>query len=243
MAIKDEIKQESIKLKDMPPKKKAEYIWEYYKIPIIGVIAAIIFIVTFTRDYRINKRPYFLDAIVINSDIAYSADNYLLDDYIKYAGVDTKTYNIAVDTSIYIDEEKYDQMTMANSQKVMALFSAGELDVVMGPDSIMDQYGRMEAFMDLKEVLDDERIKELEDAGFEMYYTTVYEEDDNGNLKPEGTYLAGVYLDSSKYLKSLEGGVFKTVEESGKRPVFAIAARSQRVENALKFLSMMTGVD
>ena len=61
MAIKDEIKQESIKLKDMPPKKKAEYIWEYYKIPIIGVIAAIIFIVTFTRDYRINKRPYFLE--------------------------------------------------------------------------------------------------------------------------------------------------------------------------------------
>ncbi len=241
MAIKDEIKKESVKLKDMTPKKKAEYIWEYYKIPIIGVIAAIIFIVTFTRDYRINKRPYFLDAIVINSDIAYSADNYLLNDFIKYAHVDTKTYNIAVDTSIYIDEEKFDQMTMANSQKVMALFSAGELDVVMGPDSIMDQYGRMEAFMDIKEVLDDERIKELEDAGFEIYYTTVYEEDENGELKPESTYPAGVYLDGSKYLGSLEGGVFNTVEQSGKRPVFAITASSQRVDNALKFLSMMTG--
>ena len=101
----------------------------------------------------------------------------------------------------------------------------------------------MEAFMDLKEVLDDEYIKELEDAGFEMYYTTVYEEDEKGDMQPEGTYFAGVYLDNSKYLESLEGGVFKTVKESGKRPVFAIAARSQRVDNSLKFLSMMTGVN
>lgn len=241
MALRDEIKKENIKLKDMPPKKKAEYIWEYYKIPIIAVIAAIIFIVTFTRDYRINKRPYFLDAIVINSDIAYAADNYLLNDYIKYAGVDTKTYNIAVDTSIYIDEEKFDQMTMANSQKVMALFAAGELDVVLGPDSIMDSYGKMEAFMDLSEVLDEERIKELEDKGCEIYYTTVYEDDENGTPRPVRTYPAGVYLDDSGYLASIEGGVFKTAQESGKRPVFAIAARSQRVENSLKFLAMLAG--
>ena len=242
MAIKDEIKQESVKLKDMPPKKKAEYIWEYYKIPIIGVIAVIVFIVTFTHDYRKNKRPYFLDAIVINSDIAYSAENYLQEDLIKYADVDTDAYNIAVDTSILIDEEKFDQMTMANSQKVMALFAAGELDVVMGPDSIMDTYGKMGTFMDLTDVLKDDRIRALEDAGYEMYYTTVYEEDDKGEQVPVETYLAGVYLDKSKYLESLEEGAFRTAADSGKRPVFAITAMSSRVDNSLKFLSMLTGI-
>lgn len=243
MAIKDEIKQENAKLKDMTPKKKAEYIWEYYKFPIIGLVAAVIFIVTFTRDYRINKRPYFLDAIVINSDLAYAADNYLLEDMVKYASVDTETYNIAVDTSIYIDEEKFDQMTMANSQKVMALFAAGELDVVMGPDSIMDQYGAMEAFMDLNGVLTEDKINKLGNAGFEIYYTTAYEDDENGNPVPVKTYPAGVYLDKSEYLASLEEGAFRTAMGTNKRPVFAIAAQSQRVENAMKFLSMLTGVE
>ena len=242
MALKDEIKEERTKLKDMTPKKKAEYIWEYYKIPIIGLLAAVIFIVTFTRDYRINKRPYFLDVIVINSDLAYSADNYLQNDYIRYAGVDTETYNIAFDTSIIIDEEKFDQMTMANSQKVMALFAAGELDVVMGPDSIMDQYGRMGSFMDLGPVLMGDLEKRLEDAGFEVFYAAVFEEDDNGDSVPVNTYPAGVYLDGSDYLASLEEGAFKTAEEAGKRPVFAIAATSKRTENALAFLSMLTGV-
>lgn len=243
MAMRDEIKKESIKLKDMPPRKKAEYIWEYYKIPIIGLLAVVVFIITFTRDYRINKRPYFLDAIVINSDIGYSADNYLLNDFVKYAGVDTETYNIAVDTSIYVDEEKFDQMTMANSQKIMALFAAGELDVVMGPDSIMDQYGKMDAFMDLEPVISGDLKKRLEDAGCEMYYATAYEDDEDGNPVPVKTYLAGVYLDRSKYLASLEGGAFRTVTGTGKKPVFAIAARSQRVENSLKFLSMLTGIE
>ncbi len=240
MAIRDEIKKENIKLKDMPPKKKAEYIWEYYKIPIIIAVLAVIFIVTFVRDYRINKRPYYIDAIVINSDIAYSADNYILNDFIKYAGVDTKAYNIAVDTSIIMDEEKLDQMTMANSQKVMALFAAGELDVVIGPDSIMDQYGKMEAFRDISQVISDDRIKELSDAGFEVYQATAYEEDDQGNMVPVNTYPAGIYLDGSKYLASLEEGAFATAKESGKRPVFAITASTERVDNSLKLLSMLT---
>lgn len=243
MALKDEIKRENVKIKDMPFKKKAEYIWEYYKIPIIGLLAAVIFIVTFVRDYRINKRPYYLDAIVINSDLAYSATNYLQDDYVKYAGVDTDTYNIAFDTSILIDEDKFDQMTMANSQKVMALFAAGELDVVMGPDSLMDRYGRMGSFMNLDPVISADLKKRLSDAGYEIYYATVYEDDDEGNSVPTDTYPAGVYLDKSAYLASLEEGAFKTANDAGKRPVFALAASSQRVENAMKLLSMMTGIE
>ncbi|MCR4806897.1 MAG: hypothetical protein K5857_04410 [Lachnospiraceae bacterium] len=242
MALKDEIKQENIKLKDMPPKKKAEYIWEYYKIPIILVVAAIIFIVTFARDYRINKRPYYLDAIVINSDIAYSGENYLLNDYIEYAGVDTDTYNIAIDTQLILNEEKLDQITLANGQKIMALFAAGELDVVIGPDSIMNSYAASEAFEDIDGILPDDLKKSLEDAGYEIYYATAYEDDDEGNPVPIRTYAAGVYLDKSAYLSSLEDGAFKTVTDSGKRPVFAIATRSARIENSLKLLKMLTGV-
>ena len=52
MALQDEINKETRKLKDMPPKKKAEYIWEYYKFHIIGGIAAIILISIFIRDWR-----------------------------------------------------------------------------------------------------------------------------------------------------------------------------------------------
>ncbi len=243
MALKDEIRQENIKLKDMAFRKKAAYIWDYYKIHIIVTIAVIIFIITFVHDYRINKRPLYLDAIIINSDVAYSADNYFKDDYIRYSGVDTDTYNLAIDTGIIISEDSYDQMTTANIQKVMAMYAAGDLDVVIAPDTITDEYGAIGAHMDLSGVLTDDLKEELEKKGCEPYYTTVYEEDENGEHKPVEEYLAGVYLDRSEYLNTLGGtGAFTTQLQSGKRPVFTITATSQRTDHAIEFLKMLAGL-
>ena len=242
MAIKDEIRKENLKLKDMPFKKKVSYIWDYYKFPIIGLIAASIFLCTFIKDYRQNRRPVYLDAILINSDLAYGYDNPLTDDYIEYAGVDTEAYNLTIDSSIVITENSYDQMTMANVQKVFAMYSAGELDVVIAPEPTADEYGAIGAHMDLTGLLTDEFKKELEDKGFGIYYTTEYEEDENGAQKPVGTYPAGIYINNSEYLKRLgNGGAYATQIAAGRKPVFTITATSTRTDNALKLLRMITG--
>ena len=241
MALRDEIRQENTKLKDMPFKKKVEYIWEYYKFHIIGVIAAVVFIAIFIRDWRENRKPMSVDAILINSDVAYEGSDLIKNDYIKYAGVDTTTFNTAIDTSIIISEGSTDQMTMANTQKIMALYAAGSLDAVIGPDSVMDGYGAIGACMDLNDVLSPSMISELEDKGCEMYYTTVYETDDNGKEQPVATYLAGVYLDNSPYLNNMvPGGAYATQKEEGHRPVFTLASCATRIDGALKLLWMLT---
>ena len=243
MAIKDEIRKENIKIKDMPLKKKISYIRDYYKFPIIGGIAALIFLVTFVRDYRQNNRPKYLDAILINSDLAYSYDESLKEDFIKYAGVDTETYNLVIDSSITISEDSYDQMTMANMQKVVAMYTAGELDVVIGPEPIMDEYGAMGAHMDLSGILTDELKKKLADKGYDIFYTTEYEEDENGETKAIGTYPAGVYIGSSEYLAGLgSSGAYAAQIEAGKKPVFTITATCTRTDNALQLLYMITGI-
>ena len=241
MALQDEINQETKKLKDMPFKKKAEYIWEYYKIHIIGTIAAIILICVFIHDWRENKRPVYLDAVIINSDIAYYDDNPIRDDFVKYAGIDTKAYNLQIDTGFVISDTQNDQMSMINTEKLMALFAAGDLDVVIGPDDIIDSYGALNAYMDLTDVLTPELKKELEDKGYEMYYTTVYEEDENGNETEAGSYLAGVYLDNSEYLDKVGiGGAFTTQKDAGKRPVFTLAHSAKNIDNSFKLLKMFT---
>lgn len=227
----------------MPLKKKAAYIWDYYKFPIIGVIAGLIFLVTFIKDYRLSHRPLYLDAVLINSDLAYSYDESLKNDFIKYAGVDTVTYNLTIDTSPVITENSYDQMTMANVQKIFAMYTAGELDVVIGPETVIDEYGEMGAHMDLTAVLSDELKKQLEDKGYELYYTTEYEEDDNGESKPVATYPAGIYIGNSDYLAGLgNGGAYASELEAGRKPIFTITATCKRTDNALKLLSMITGI-
>ncbi|MCR5355876.1 MAG: hypothetical protein K6E63_00580 [Lachnospiraceae bacterium] len=240
MALKDEINRETVKLKDMPFKKKAAYIWEYYRFHIIAVIAAIVFICIFIRDWRINKRPVYLDVVILNSDIAYGEDNPIEDDYIRYAGVDTSAYNISFDAGFLISENGTDQMTVANMQKLMALFAAGSIDVVLGPDSLVDSYGELSAYMDMSDVLPEDLKQQLIDKGYEVYYSTVYEEDEKGVLKPVVTFPAGFYLDDCEYLDKLS--VFATQKAAGKRPVFAFASCCTNTDNAVKLLKMLTGL-
>ncbi|MBR4719932.1 MAG: hypothetical protein IKP31_06805 [Lachnospiraceae bacterium] len=243
MALQDEINQETKKLKDMPPKKKAEYIWEYYKFHIIGTIAAIIFICVFIRDWRENKKPVFLDMIVINSDIAYTDDNPLRDDFIKYAGIDMDMYNLSIDTSFVISDSGMDQLSLANSEKLMAMFAAGTIDLLLGPDDLINEYGAMNAYKNMDEVFTPEIKAQLEKNGYEVYYATVYEEDENGNLYPEQTFPAGIYLDNSGYLNSVGGtDIYKTQKDTGKRPVLAFAHSIKNMDNALLMLKMLTGI-
>lgn len=243
MALKDEISRETVKLKDMPPKKKAEYIWEYYKFHILGSIAAVILICIFIRDWRENRKPVYLDMIVINSDIAYSDTNYIHDDFIKYAGIDTGVYNLAIDTGFIISESQMDQMSLANTEKLMAMFASGSIDMMLGPDSLIDEYGALNSYMDIKNVLTPKMQSLLEENGYELYYTTVYEEDANENPVPGPTYPAGVYLDNSDYLNRLGvAGAYATQKEAGKRPVIAFAYSADHIENAIQMLEMLTGV-
>ncbi len=240
MALQDEINKETRKLKDMPPKKKAEYIWEYYKFHIIGSIAAIILISIFIRDWRENRKPVYLDMIVINSDIAYSEGNALRDDYIKYAGIDMGTYNLSIDTGFVISESGMDQMSLANTEKIMALFAAGSVDLLLGPDNMIDEYGAMNAYKNIEDILTPELRKKLEDKGYELYYTTVYEEDDSGKPVPTEKFLAGVYLDGSEYLN--KNSVFNSQKDAGRRIVLAFAHSVKNTDNALKMLEMLTGI-
>lgn len=240
MALQDEINRETRKLKDMPPKKKAEYIWEYYKFHIIGGIAAIILITTFVRDWRINRRPVYLDMIVINSDIAYSENNIIKDDYVKYADVDMDAYNLSIDTGFVISDSAMDQMSMANTEKIMALFAAGNIDLLLGPDNLIDEYGAMSAYKNIEDILTPELRKQLEDKGYELYYTTVYDDDESGKPVPTEKYLAGVYLDNSDYLNSAYA--FNTQKDAGRRVVLAFAHSVKNTDNAIKMLKMLTGI-
>ncbi|MCR5507341.1 MAG: hypothetical protein K6F34_01505 [Lachnospiraceae bacterium] len=240
MALKDEISRETVKLKNMTFRKKVEYIWGYYKIPIILFIAAVIFVVTFIRDWRINKRPVFLSVAVINSDLAYSDNIPMKSDYITYAGVDTDKYNLDFDTGFLISDDPRDQISLMNSQKLIALFAAGSIDVLIGPDDMIGSYGAQGALTDISLILPADLKTRLENAGYEIFYTTEYDEDEAGNLKQVGTYPAGVYLDRSEYINGL--GMFETKKEEGRRPVFAVANCATNPDNAFKLLSMLAGL-
>ncbi|WP_026517828.1 hypothetical protein [Butyrivibrio sp. MC2021] len=161
MAVRDEIREERKKLKGQGFQAYLEYFWDYYKLHAIAVVALIIVIAVVIKDVR-NNKPYAFYAMMLNSGASMAQDT-IQDSFAEYASIDTKEYSCLVDTSSSFDPLILDQMAVATSQKIMAVLSAKELDVMTGDLRIMLHYGNQETFLDLREVYSEDELKSLED--------------------------------------------------------------------------------
>lgn len=230
MAIRDEIRQEQQKVKDMSFSGKLGYIWDYYKIHILVGVLVLIGAIVFFRDFKQNRRPDYVNAVVLNTILTYDqTDSDISADFIDFAKVDTETYKVSIDTSLQMSLERSDQMTMAAEQKLMALFSTGEIDVLMAPEAVIDFYAGGDAFCDITALLSEAKLKELADAGYPLYYV------DGEN----GTYPAGFYLNNSEYLKNLsDNGTFIPEDNA----VFAVTSCMKHPDAVLQLIDMITGL-
>lgn len=226
MALRDEIREEQRKVKDLPLSERIDYYWDYYKIPALIALAIIILAVIFIRDWVKNSRPAYLNAVLMNTVLTYDTDHDITQDYIDYAKVDTDTYNVSIDTSLQMSLERNDQLTMAAEQKLMAQFSTGTIDVIVAPEAIIEYYAGQGAFMPLTDVFTDAEIKKIEEAGYPVCYVTMNDE----------TFPAGFYVYDSDYLKTLSSNGTFLKEDA---PVFSIASCMQHPEAVKQFLQMI----
>ena len=230
MALQDEIRQEHKKVKYMTFKEKVKYFWDYYKIHTIVGILVIIGIVVFIRDFINSNRPMYLDVIMVNTILDYEDPKGIDDDFAEYANVDTEVYNLSIDTSSSISMEFNDEMSMAAAQKIMALFQAKSIDLLVAPEEIIDYYASSDAYDNIHNYLSDEQIATLEEKGYPIYYGVC-----EGVVVP-----AGFYIGASTYLQNKsEFGTF--MEDAN--PVFAITFCDAHPEATIEFLNMLTGLN
>lgn len=169
-SVSDEIKEQKAKFRELDFRGKINYIWDYYKWFIIIGIFALILLRVFVRDYIDNSRPTYLDAVFINSNFAFDNTNTLEADYINQYKIDLDTYHLYIDTGMNLSQESFDTMIMANQQKLMSMYAAQDLDVVVGPVEIMEGAANSECFADLSKLLPQDLIDELIDRDYEFYY-------------------------------------------------------------------------
>ena len=236
--------------KELDLKGKIGYIWDYYKWFFIVGVAVIIALVVFIRDYADNSKPTYLNAVILNSHFAIDTTNTLEEDYIEQFKINTDENHLYFDTSINLNTEIFDTTMVASQMRLVSMYSAGEIDVVMGPVDIMEGPADCNCYADLSEILPQELMDELADRDYEFYY---YDEEavakkraENSEFaaEPQGEYakpyIAGVYLDNCSYLNNNgEYGCYDAAETPGARPIFTIAANAPNVEHAIEFLQFL----
>lgn len=244
--------KERAKFRELDRRGKIQFIWDYYKWFFIVGIVLIFAARAFIRDYRENLKPVYLDAVIINSNFAYDNTNTLESDYVSQIGFDTNEYNYYIDLGVNLSVDSFDTMMIASQQKMVSMYQAGELDVVMGPVDIMEGPADCESYGDLSEILPQDLIDELKDREYEFYYydakkiakEQMENDPEYANLHGEeeyvAPYFAGVYLDNCSYLNNNgEYGAYDLTTDEKKRPIFTIAVNAPHKDHAIEFLRFL----
>lgn len=239
MAMIDEIKEQTIKLKDMDNKQRFQYIMDYYKWYILGFIVGIACLISITSEIIKNSRPVYLFAEFIDCNLAFDETSTMKDDFIKEYNIDVNKTPVTFDYNTIIHDSALDaNSNYATQVRVLAEYAAKELDIVCAPESLLVNEIDAGAYGNLEEVLPAGMLDELVNKGYELWEYT--EEGDPDRNIPDKTYYGGFYIDNCEYLNNQGiAGVYTTTDQSN-RPVLTIAYATQNPEHCIEFIKMIT---
>lgn len=171
MALRDELQKEKKKLSRLSFGGKLQYIFDYYKFWILGVVV-LIGLVWSVGSTILHNKPTGFYAMLLNAggtDLNGQADEAAGAAFAEAAGLDDEKQKIIVDTSASFNPNDQSQFSMAQNAKIAALYQSHDIDAMVADPGVFTYYALNGSFVDLRDVLDDETLVAYEAAG-QVYY-------------------------------------------------------------------------
>ena len=254
MALMDEFKKEREELRNGTFKDKLNYFWYYYKWYVIGILCALIVIVTLVYQIATEKEDAF-KAVMLNANLLTEDGSYA-EDFAEYADIDLNENIVFFDASLYITDDIMDADAYASIQKLTAYTMSEDVDIMVTDAHSFRKYAHNELFYDLRTILSEEQLEKYEPYFYYVDQKTIeelnayYENSDGSDETTEITYPdptkpeemetpipVGIYLHNSEKLQ--ENFYFTQVEENGEHVVVGIYIFTEHPETALQFLDFV----
>ena len=171
MSLRDDLKKEKKKLSRLSFGEKLQYIFDYYKFWILGVVV-LVGLVWSVGSTILHNKPTGFYAMLLNAggtDLSGQADEAAGEAFAEAAGLDDTKQKILVDTSATFNPNDQSQFSMAQNAKIAALYQSHGIDVMVADPGVFTYYALNGSFVDLRDVLDDETLAVYEAAG-QVYY-------------------------------------------------------------------------
>lgn len=161
--LKEEMREETKKLKEMSAQDKLWYIWEYYKFHIAGVLAAVLVVyIIATSIYNSTIHPG-LYCMILNNQAARELDTSILEeDFHDLMGFGKKE-PVYVESMFITYGDRATEYSYASMAKVSALVASRELDVITGDRENIDHYTALDGLADLRQLLPADILSAVED--------------------------------------------------------------------------------
>ncbi len=163
----DKIKQEEpekiIPFKDLTFKQKMIHIWDYYKWKIILPVLILVCSVSIGFTIYENSRDSLLYAVFINAQMTEVENTAFMNEFTDYAGLNMKGKKITLDTTLSIDQKNSDMTSVSSNQKLLAMFTSIEMDVIICDKDNFEYYAAQDSFTELSDVLPEDFLEAHKD--------------------------------------------------------------------------------
>ena len=183
--------EKKVVLKDMEPKDRLSYIWEYYKWYIIVAVFVVIFGIYLIVSYTTRKEEV-AHVLMVNTNIEAVSDDdaHLFDQLLSDNGYNTAKQEVAVNDGLRVDSKGVGQNNYYSYSSVLTILEAGGADVYLSDKETFDLIAGTGNLQDLSEVLPEDIMQEYQDK---LVYTTDGETNES--------YPCGIEITGNKWAK------------------------------------------
>lgn len=174
--------------KALTNRAKVQYIWDYYRWPILIAVVVAAFIISLAHHYITYKDP-LLNVIMINVNDSMSADDSGFHEFLQANNYNPKNSPVSLSANLMFPEG--DTSGSYNDLQVLSvMIAAGGQDLFFGTGDIFLNYANQGALADLRTVLSEDTLAKYQDH---LIYST-----DDGETD---SYPCAVELTDNRWLK------------------------------------------
>ncbi len=181
------------KLRGMKTSEKLAYIWEYYKLWIIGFLALILLLSSFVKAF-LSPTGYWLYGMFVNANVQTAKTAQLKEDVIRDLGFDTKERSVEMTDGFFFDPSKDGGTNNSYFPAFVAVQESGDLDFVTLSKAGIQKLGETHRLMPLDSEGCENVLEKYKDR---LVYAT---DPDSGKEYPFGINLSDSKLVTSYHL-------------------------------------------
>lgn len=158
-SVKEIIREELKKLKELTWGQRLGYVWDYYKPLMVAILVIAALISIGVTIYRNKQIDHLLNVYMVNCNPISADGEALAQDFGAYLGGLDKNQMVTFDTSISLGDDT-SQYGMAGQMKLTTLTAAGEIDILLLDPESYQKYSEVDYFADLTTLLSKEQLDE-----------------------------------------------------------------------------------
>lgn len=167
MTWRNNLRQDRETLKRLEPKARIQFIWDYYRLPILAVVVGLALLVA-AAGFNMGRGKVAMYAVFVNTDqTGTEPDAALLDDLLSRAGADMAGRHIDVTDNLTLGQAQHEMYDGQTIQVLAALFGISDLDFFASDEPVFRRYADQNAFADLSRLIEPELLAEHES---DLYY-------------------------------------------------------------------------